>query len=113
MVGAWVLIAALGATDVHELKLDYVGDGIATGASVALWAASETVLKSSLAPAQCRWCDRAPDRTDALNALDRWGRAARWSSDQQKAADTASNVATFAVLPAAMIGADVWNAASA
>jgi hypothetical protein len=43
---------------------------------------SELLFKEYLAPATCRWCDRAPDGTDRLNRLDRWGRALHGLSER-------------------------------
>lgn len=91
---------------VYRLKHHWWVDGSLTVVGGGAWAASETVFKRSLAPATCRWCDRLPDGTDALNGLDAWGRGARWGLEQQKTADTLSNVSGLALVPVAMLGAD-------
>lgn len=89
----------------HELRFDWTRDGILTGAAGALWISSEAFFKDDLAPAQCRWCDRAPDGTDTLNRLDRWGRGLAGSTeDARKRADTWSNVLGFAGLPLGVLG---------
>ncbi|MFP2958278.1 phosphatase PAP2 family protein [Myxococcus sp. 1LA] len=100
--------AAQEGTDeprLHELRFDWTRDGILTGAAGVLWISSETFLKDSLAPAQCRWCDRAPDGTDRLNRLDRWGRGLAGSTpDARKRAHNWSNIIGFAALPAGVLG---------
>ncbi|WP_426750858.1 phosphatase PAP2 family protein [Myxococcus sp. Y35] len=89
----------------HELRFDWTRDGIITGAAGVLWISSETFLKDNLAPAQCRWCDRAPDGTDRLNRLDRWGRGLAGSTaESRKRAHQWSNVIGFAALPAGVLG---------
>lgn len=89
----------------HELRFDWTRDGIITGTAGALWISSEAFFKDDLAPAQCRWCDRAPDGTDTLNRLDRWGRGLAGETEQsRKRADTWSNVLGFAVVPASILG---------
>ncbi|RKH08412.1 phosphatase PAP2 family protein [Corallococcus sp. CA047B] len=90
----------------HALRFNWTRDGIITGAAGALWISSETVFKDDLAPAQCRWCDRAPDGTDTLNRLDRWGRGIAGNTEaSRKRADTWSNVIGFAGLPLGLLGA--------
>jgi membrane-associated phospholipid phosphatase len=89
----------------HELRFDWTRDGVITGTAAALWVSSETLFKDDLAPAQCRWCDRAPDGTDTLNRLDRWGRGLAGETEQsRKRADTWSNILGFAVVPASILG---------
>ncbi|RKG79238.1 phosphatase PAP2 family protein [Corallococcus terminator] len=90
----------------HALRFNWTRDGIITGAAGALWISSETVFKDNLAPAQCRWCDRAPDGTDTLNRLDRWGRGIAGTTEaSRKRADTWSNIIGFAGLPLGLLGA--------
>ncbi|AEI66050.1 phosphatase PAP2 family protein [Corallococcus macrosporus] len=89
----------------HELRFDWTRDGILTGAAGALWISSESFLKDDLAPAQCRWCDRAPDGTDRLNRLDRWGRGlAGATPEARRRAHNWSNIVGFAALPAGVLG---------
>lgn len=89
----------------HELRFDWTRDAIITGAGGVLWISSEAFFKDDLAPAQCRWCDRAPDGTDTLNRLDRWGRGLAGSTESsRKRADTWSNILGFAVVPAGVLG---------
>jgi membrane-associated phospholipid phosphatase len=67
---------------------------------------SEAFFKEDLAPEPCRWCDRAPDGTDRLNALDKWGRGLAGTTEaQRKRADTWSNVVDFGLLPVGVLGA--------
>ncbi|WP_164017313.1 phosphatase PAP2 family protein [Pyxidicoccus trucidator] len=89
----------------HELRFDWARDGAITGVAGALWISSETFLKDDLAPAQCRWCDRAPDGTDTLNRLDRWGRGLAGETEQSRSrANTWSNILGFGVVPASVLG---------
>ncbi|WP_171446707.1 phosphatase PAP2 family protein [Corallococcus carmarthensis] len=89
----------------RALRFDWTRDGIITGTAGVLWISSETVFKGNLAPAQCRWCDRAPDGTDRLNQLDRWGRGIAGNTEaSRKRADTWSNILGFAGLPLALLG---------
>ncbi len=94
-----------GEPQLHELRFDWTRDGIVTGAAGVLWISSETFLKDSLAPARCRWCDRAPDGTDRLNRLDRWGRGLAGETEAARTrAHQWSNVVGFAALPAGVLG---------
>ena len=67
----------------------------------ALWVITE-VLAPTLAPSSCRWCDRASDGTDTLNAFDASGRSLRWKNTG--AADTMSTVFSFGLAPLAGFG---------
>ncbi|WP_242589321.1 phosphatase PAP2 family protein [Corallococcus macrosporus] len=89
----------------RALRFNWTRDGILTGTAGVLWISSESVFKDNLAPAQCRWCDRAPDGTDRLNRLDRWGRGIAGETEaSRRRADTWSNVLGFAGLPLALLG---------
>jgi membrane-associated phospholipid phosphatase len=97
--------AAERAPTLHELRFDWTRDGVITGVGAVLWIGSESVLKEELAPETCRWCDRNPDGTDALNGLDRWGRGLAGTTEvQRNRADTASDVVDFVLLPAGVLG---------
>jgi membrane-associated phospholipid phosphatase len=99
------LPTAEGAPITHELRFDWTRDGVITGVGAVLWIGSESLLKKQLAPEKCRWCDRNPDGTDALNSVDKWGRGLAGSTEEQrKRADTWSSVLGFAVLPASVLG---------
>jgi membrane-associated phospholipid phosphatase len=90
----------------HQLRFDAPRDGLITGVGAVLLITSEGLFKEELAPATCRWCHRAPDGTDRLNRLDRWGRGLAGSTEQsRKRADTWSNVLDFGVLPLGVLGA--------
>jgi membrane-associated phospholipid phosphatase len=90
---------------VRELHFDWTRDGIITGSGAALWISSETLFKHDAAPAQCRWCARAPDGTDSLNRLDRWGRGLAGNTPEaRKRAETWSNLLGFAGLPLGALG---------
>lgn len=100
------LPAAKGAPLVHDLRFDWTRDGVITGVGAVLWVGSEGVFKDALAPDTCRWCDRNPDGTDALNSLDKWGRGIAGTTEvQRKRADTWSNVVDFGLLPVSVLGA--------
>jgi membrane-associated phospholipid phosphatase len=73
------------------LAHDTVVDGVITGTGALLWISTETLFKHALAPADCKWCDRNADGTDALDGLDRSVRdQLRWSNTGR--ADLFSNV---------------------
>lgn len=94
------------ARQVHSLRFDWARDGLITGTAGMLWIGSEAFFKDDLAPATCRWCDRAPDGTDTLNRLDRWGRGLAGSTPEARArANDWSNLLTFGVVPASVFGA--------
>ncbi len=89
----------------RALRFSWTRDGILTGTAGVLWISSETVFKDDLAPARCRWCDRAPDGTDRLNRLDRWGRGIAGNTEaSRRRANTWSNVIGFVGLPLGMLG---------
>ncbi|HZI14578.1 MAG TPA: phosphatase PAP2 family protein [Myxococcus sp.] len=90
---------------VHSLRFNWTRDGILTGAAGVLWISSEAFFKEDLAPAKCRWCDRAPDGTDRLNGLDKWGRGLAGDSEASRnRAHTWSNILGFGVVPAGVLG---------
>lgn len=89
----------------HELRFAWPRDGAITGAAGVLWISSEALFKDDLAPAKCRWCDRAPDGTDTLNRLDRWGRGLAGETQESRSrANTWSNILGFGVVPASVLG---------
>ncbi|NMO22774.1 phosphatase PAP2 family protein [Pyxidicoccus fallax] len=89
----------------HELRFDWARDGVITGTAGVLWISSEAFFKDDLAPAKCRWCDRAPDGTDTLNRLDRWGRGlAGETKESRDRANTWSNIMGFGVVPVGVLG---------
>ncbi len=95
---------ALAEQPTYRLRYSPIDAGV-TGAALALWLTSELALKHALAPAQCRWCDRAADGTDALNGLDAGVRALRWGG-AQGTADALSNWVGLAALPVALAALD-------
>jgi membrane-associated phospholipid phosphatase len=88
-----VLVAArpAAAEPPEPLRYDLAVDASVTAAAAALWIGSEA-LKADLAPSACRWCDPG--------SLDAWARGKLVWGDV-KAAQRASDVLAFAVLPAA------------
>ena len=93
------------APRLHELRFNPTRDGLITGVGAVLLLSSEALFKEELAPSTCRWCDRAPDGTDRLNRLDRWGRGLAGSTEaSRKRANTWSNVLDFGVLPLGVLG---------
>ncbi len=97
--------------NVHALRYDLAVDLAVTGTLWTGWILSEAAFKESLAPATCRFCDRAADGSDSLNALDRWGRGMRVEGGLDQM-DMASNVVAFAVLPLLALGLDYYVASS-
>lgn len=67
----------------------------------AAWVVSE-ILSPTFAPSSCRWCDRAADGTDTLNAFDASARTLRWSNTGS--ADRLSTVFSFGLAPLAGFG---------
>jgi membrane-associated phospholipid phosphatase len=93
------------APGLHELHFDATRAGLVAGVGAALLLGSEALFKENLAPATCRWCDRAPDGTDRLNRLDRWGRGLAGSTEEsRKRANLWSNLMDFGVLPLGVLG---------
>lgn len=82
----------------YDLRVDVPVAAVAT----AGWFTSE-LLKSHLAPANCRWCDRDASGADTLNAVDSGSRdALRWSNTSR--ANTLSNLSGFVLAPLAALG---------
>src|SRR5215471_7597800 len=96
---AFAIASTSRAAPAQELRYDLAADlAITIGGGTAL-AVSE-IFKADLAPASCRWCDRASDGSDTLNGLDRGVRdGLRWKNPG--AAATASNVVGLALIPVA------------
>jgi membrane-associated phospholipid phosphatase len=94
------------AAGFHELRFNGKRDASLAGAALVLLVGSEVFFKEDLAPATCRWCDRAADGTDSLNRLDRWGRGLKGTTEAQRSrAGTWSNLVGFGVLPLGTLGA--------
>jgi membrane-associated phospholipid phosphatase len=105
--------AALAVTlSAHPLKYDLTVDAAVTGGIWAAWLSTETVLKGPLAPDTCRWCDRNPDGSDALNPVDAWGRGLRAGPEQLSGVSAASDLVAFVAVPAAAWGLDAYLASS-
>jgi len=100
---AILLVAASSSTTLaQELEYDLRVDAPVTAVATAAWVGTE-LAKGTFAPASCRWCDRAPDGTDAVNGLDASVRAAlKWRNID--AGDTASGVTGFGLTPVATLG---------
>ena len=93
------------APTVQPLAFDWTRDGLIAGVSGALWIGSEAFLKKQLAPKTCRWCDRAADGTDTLNAVDRWGRGVGGRTEEEREHwALASDLTDFIALPVAVFG---------
>jgi membrane-associated phospholipid phosphatase len=75
-----------------------------TGVLLAGWLGSEALLKKTLAPEHCRWCESNP--------IDEFGRGLRGAPDQLLLYDSLSNLDDFALVPAAMIGLELYLAGS-
>ncbi len=83
------------------LRYDLRVDVPITAAGVVGWVVPE-LLKRTLTGPACRLCERAPDGTSAVNALDVAVRGLRWQSTDAPA--TTSDVIAFGVAPAAALG---------
>jgi membrane-associated phospholipid phosphatase len=92
--------------NIYRLRHLWLVDAGLTGIGAATWFTTEA-LKQQLAPATCHWCDRKPDGTDTLNALDAWGQGIRLSPSGQATADTLSSVLAFGILPVGLITLDL------
>jgi len=88
---------AEGTHAVRTLSYDTATDVVITTAA-GLWLVTSELSKGDLAPAACRWCDRAKDGSDALNGVDRWARRHLLWKDT-RIADVASSVLAFVVAP--------------
>jgi membrane-associated phospholipid phosphatase len=90
---------------VNDLRFSWARDGLLTGTAGLLWISSEALFKEDLAPAKCRWCDRAEDGTDTLNGLDTWGRGLAGDTQASRdRANTWSNILGFGVVPVSVLG---------
>jgi membrane-associated phospholipid phosphatase len=101
-VGALAVMLGLAPPAVASSPFVYDAevDGAITVAGAAFWIGTEA-HKDALAGPSCRWCD---DGDGGLNPLDaRARRALRWRHPE--AADRASNVLAYGVLPLAAFGA--------
>ena len=85
-----VLASAPAAAQARELRWDHVADPVVLGVGAAAWLTSE-LLKSSLVPSRCRWCDVGALDLDTRRAL-------VWPSTST--ADVASSVIAFGLAPA-------------
>jgi membrane-associated phospholipid phosphatase len=89
----------------HALRFDGAREGAIAGTAAVLLLGSELLFKEDLAPATCRWCDRAADGTDSLNRLDRWGRRLTGTTAaQRERAGNWSNI-VGGLLPLGTLGA--------
>jgi membrane-associated phospholipid phosphatase len=82
----------------HDLSLDLPVTFIAG----SLWLGTQ-LLQVQIAPKDCRWCDRNPDGSDALNSFDKASRDALVWSDT-RLANGISDGLGYAVSPAVSIG---------
>jgi membrane-associated phospholipid phosphatase len=107
-VPAEALPGAQQASDapvLHALDVNWTRDGLIAGGGAVLWLSTEFLLKDELAPSTCRWCDRAPDGTETLNAVDRWGRGiAPGTAEGRKRASLWSDIMGFGVMPVGVFG---------
>ncbi|MGE5788568.1 MAG: phosphatase PAP2 family protein [Myxococcales bacterium] len=103
---AWTLLPAgdaLGTNDSPaNLRYDLARDVTITAASTVL-AISLELASPTLAPKQCRWCDRGTDGRDTLNGFDASIRnELRWRDPNS--AKTVSNVFAYVLAPLAGAG---------
>lgn len=90
----------------RTMRWDPLIDGLGTGVLVAGWLVSEAVLKHTLAPTECRWCGGSGLDAAARSLFVPAGSPPSLTGNL--AMDTASNVTTFALMPAIGIGASVF-----
>ena len=103
-----VMQVPVARAQTRDLPYDLRVDVPVTAFAVTSWVGTE-LLKGHFAHRDCAWCDRSPDGTDNLNGLDASVRnALKWSDTG--AADTASNVTGFAVMPLGALGLEVLAA---
>jgi membrane-associated phospholipid phosphatase len=106
---ALAVIASAGSVrgqgvPVHQLRHDAALDATIAASGAVFWFGTE-LLKPSLAPATCRWCDRDPNGTDTLNSVDASVRSSlRWSNSSSAAG--ISDVIGMALVPVAAVGLD-------
>ena len=74
-----------------------------------VWWLSSELLKTDLVPEKCRWCYRAEDGSDQLNAYDGWVRRKLVWKDPNTAARL-SDILDFIVEPATMMGLTALSA---
>lgn len=98
--------------EVHPLRANLLLDAALTSGLLAGLLLSEGPLKPQLAPASCRWCDRAAGGSEALNALDAFGRGLRAAPSQLLAMDLYSNL-LLALVPVTAAGLELYLAHSA
>jgi membrane-associated phospholipid phosphatase len=98
-----LLAASPQASAPQPLSFSMSEDLAITAAAAAIWG-GEVLLAGALGPETCRWCDRHPDGSDALNGLDRWGTHHLIWGDRG-AATAASNTVVVA-LPLGLAGLD-------
>jgi membrane-associated phospholipid phosphatase len=83
------------------LHYDLSSDLAITGGAAALFVSLELLTPALVK--SCRWCDRNPDGSDALNSVDAAARKAlRWDATQT--ADVLSSVFSYVLAPLAGIG---------
>jgi membrane-associated phospholipid phosphatase len=81
-------------------------DGVVTAGAASFWLVTE-LLRGSLAPDRCRWCDRDGNGADSLNGFDAAGRGLRWATPAT--AKTLSDVLVFGLLPAGAVATSIFT----
>jgi membrane-associated phospholipid phosphatase len=94
LLAAAIAFPAAVAHAGDELRVDWPVDGTITGAALVAWGGSQ-LLQKKLAPTTCHWCEPGALDTSVRDAL-------RWSDTG--AANLASNISAFAVVPVASVG---------
>ena len=106
-----LLAAPARADDVRALRYDTRIDLAVTTVGGVWWLSSE-LLKTDLVPEKCRWCYRAEDGSDQLNAYDGWvRRKVVWKNPNTAA--RVSDILDFFVEPATMMGLTALSARQA
>jgi len=94
-------LAPQPAATAPPLPYSLVADATITGAAIAVWIGTETVLKSELAPSTCRWCDPPGFDSSVRDAL-------RWQDTGKP--DVISYVLPLAVEPLVVFGLNAYSA---
>lgn len=99
MIRAAALALAVSMPAAAGVKVDRATDAAVAGIAGGLWIASEVLLKETLAPSVCSWCDLE------LNGFDAAVRdGLRWDEENFGKARLFSNLLAYGGVPAIMAG---------
>lgn len=105
------LVAASPApSGAHPLRHNLPVDVATTVALGGYWVSSELLFKDSLAPAECRLCDRDAAGNDRRLSLDLLGTQLKVADPYVPGVARASDVIAYAALPLAVVGTHAFAA---